>query len=153
MAKHAKPTFARTLSRNGARTGAALAVTAAGLLAAGPIASAGEAHDKDRGDHKDDNGYHKGDKGHHKGGKGHHKGHHYGDDIDVEHHESEGVINVSDNDVEVPVQVCHIEVPILAVLVEDITVTVPIVADDTAVKDVGDVCVQGGTGDDEESDH
>ncbi len=145
MAKHAKPTFARTLSRNSARTGAALAVTAAGLLAAGPIASAGEAHDKDRGDHRDG-------KGHHKDGKGHHKGHDYGDDIEVDHHESEGVINVSDNDVEVPVQVCHIEVPILAVLVEDITVTVPIIADDTAVKDVGDVCIQGGTGDDEESD-
>ena len=124
MAKHAKPTFARTLSRNGARTGAALAVTAAGLLAAGPIASAGEAHDKDKGDHKDDDGYHKGGKGHHKGGKGHHHG-----DVDIDHHESEGLINVSDNNV----QACNNEVPILAVLVEDFTVVVPIIAEKTAV--------------------
>lgn len=158
MAKHAKPTIARTLSRNGARAGAALAVTAAGLLAAGPIASAGEAHGKgdDNGHH---NGYHKGGKGHHKGDKGDHKGGNRGNhnnndtDVDVDHHESSGVINVSDNDVLVPVQVCHIEVPILAVLVEDITVTVPIIADDTGVKDVGDVCVQGDTGEDQESDH
>ena len=131
MAKHAKPTFARTLSRNGARTGAALAVTAAGLLAAGPIASAGEVNDKDRGDHRDDKGHHKDGKGHHKDGKGHHgKGHHK--DVDIDYHESEGVINVSDN----AVQACNNEVPILAVLVEDFTVVVPIVAEETGV--VGD---------------
>ena len=152
MAKHAKPTFARTLSRNGARTGAALAVTAAGLLAAGPIASAGEAHDKDRGDHKDDNGYHKGGKGHHKG----HKGHHHDPDIDIDHHESSGVINLSDNNVQVPIQVCNNYVPInvlgVQVPLEDFLVQVPIIAEESKAKDTGDACVQGAAGDDQEGD-
>lgn len=154
MAKHAKPTFARTLSRNGARTGAALAVTAAGLLAAGPIASAGEAHDKDWGDHKNDKGYHKDGKGHHKGGKGHH---HHGDDIDVDAHETEGLINVNDNNLQVPVQVCNNYVPInvlgVQVPIEDLTAQVPIITDETDPKDGGDTCVQGAAGDDQEGDH
>ncbi len=142
MAKHAKPTFARTLSRNGARTGAALAVTAAGLLAAGPIASAGEAHDKDKGDYK--------------GGKGHHKGHHHDTDIDVDHHETEGLINVNDNNLQVPVQVCNNYVPInvlgVQVPLEDFLVQVPIIAEESKAKKGGDVCVQGAAGDDQEGD-
>lgn len=47
MAKHAKPTFARTLKKTGARTGATLALATVGLLSAGPAAFAADGGDED----------------------------------------------------------------------------------------------------------
>lgn len=127
MAKHAKPTFARTIKKSGARSTAALAMATVGLLAAGPIASAGVSSDD--APHK------------------HHK--HDGDvENNIEHSESEGLINVSDNNAQVPIQVCNNYVPInvlgVQVPIEEISgISLGLLAEETnSEADHGDYCEQ-----------
>lgn len=127
MANHAKPTYASSLRKHGARGTAALAVAAAGLLAAGPLASAGE---------------------------GSHHPHPNDDDKSAEYIEaneesdSQGIINVSDNNAQVPVQACNNYVPVnvlgVQVPLEDIAGNIPIGSEGDNGADNGDeACAQG----------
>jgi hypothetical protein len=128
VAKHAKPTLTTTLSRNGARGAAALTMASFGFLATAPVAFAG-------------------------GGDGdHHKKHsdatqHENNGIDS--HQSEGIINVSDNDVLVPIEVCNNYVPInvlgVQVPIEDVAIDIPILSEGDSSADSGDeTCQQVG---------
>jgi hypothetical protein len=127
VAKHAKPNLTSTLSRNGARGAAALTMASFGFLATAPAAFA------DDGDH--------------------HKKHsdvtqHESNEVDS--HQSEGIINVSDNDVLVPIQVCNNYVPInvlgVQVPIEDVAGNIPILSEEgDSEADTGDeTCQQAG---------
>jgi hypothetical protein len=96
------------------KAGIVVATAAAGLLAVSPLAFAGE----------------KG--GHHSGGN------QSGGTKNVEKtavkggDQSEGLINIADNNFNVPIQVCNTDVPILAVDVEDIAGAIGILGDAAA---------------------
>ncbi len=116
MAKHAKPSVTSTLSTNSARGAAALAMASIGFLATAPAAFAGageQGHDRDS---DGDIGYR------------------WSNDM-IDAHESQGIVNVSDNTVQVPIQVCNNYVP-----VNVLGVQVPIqgVAGNVAVGSDGD---------------
>lgn len=125
MAKHAKPTVTSALSKHGARSAAALAMASIGFLATAPSAFASGSYDQDSpvtyGEHDDDG---------------------------IDNHESSGLINISDNDVLVPIQVCNNTIPVnvlgIQVPIEDLIVNVPIIPiDSESNPDTGDeVCKQ-----------
>jgi hypothetical protein len=128
VAKHAKPSVTGTLSQNGARGAAALAMASFGFLATAPTALAGG------GD---------GDYGHD------HKRHgdvHHQEWKEIDSHESEGIINVADNDVLVPIQVCNNYVPInvlgVQVPIEDVAGNIPILSEGDNDAEVGDETCQ-----------
>ncbi|WP_219414857.1 hypothetical protein [Pseudonocardia nigra] len=103
------------------KAGIVVAAAAAGLLAVSPLAFAG---DKD--------GHHEWDRG-----NGHEQSQNHGDFEDntinnAEGDESKGIINVADNNVNVPIQVCNTDVPILAVDVEDIAGALGLLGDAAA---------------------
>ncbi|GEL19545.1 hypothetical protein [Pseudonocardia asaccharolytica] len=80
------------------KAGIVVATAAAGLLAVSPLAFAGD----------------KGDWGHH---------HHGTDQVNSNEEVRQGLVNVSDNNVNVPVQVCNNDIPVnvLGVQVSDVT--------------------------------
>jgi hypothetical protein len=87
-----------------------VAAAAAALLAVSPLAFAGD-----------------------KGGHGHEQGHVAEDNTNVvEDGDSEGLVNVADNNVNVPIQVCNTDIPILAVDVEDIAGALGLLGDAAA---------------------
>lgn len=90
VAKHAKPTLTGSLSRSGARGAAAVAMAAVGLSATAPAALAGSHGPGD--DHGDID-------------------YRWSNDT-VDAHQSNGVVNVADNTVAVPIRVCHNYVPV-----------------------------------------
>lgn len=99
MGKHSKPSLASNLRTASARTGAVLALSTAGMLAAGSMASASTGADhweQDKKDHKVS-----------------HSEKQWQSEDDF--HNSSGLINVSDNNVQVTGQVCNNDVPVNAV--------------------------------------
>jgi hypothetical protein len=92
------------------KAGIVVAAAAAGLLAVSPLAFAG-----------DEGGNHE----HGSSGNQVNKVESGGD-------ESEGVINVADNNFNVPIQVCNTDVPILAVDVEDVAGALGLLGDAAA---------------------
>jgi hypothetical protein len=115
VAKHAKPTVTSTLSAHGPRGAAALAMTSIGFLATAPAAFAGvgseQGHDR------------------HSGGD---IGYRWSNDV-VDAHESQGIVNVSDNSARLPMQACNNYVPInvlgVQVPVQDVAGTVAVSSD------------------------
>ncbi|MPZ67556.1 MAG: hypothetical protein GEU83_19360 [Pseudonocardiaceae bacterium] len=100
MAKHAKPTMTSTLSTTGARGAAALAMAAVGFLATAPTAFAGSGGDQAHQHHNDED-----------------IGYSWSNNA-VDAHESQGIVNVADNTVRVPVQACNNYVPVNALGVQ-----------------------------------
>ncbi len=132
MAKHAKPSVTDTVSKNGARGAAALALASVGFLATAPAAFAGGGD----GDYEHDQKKH-GDVRHQ-------------ESKEIDSHESQGIINVADNDVLVPVQVCNNYVPInvlgVQVPIEDVAGNIPILAEDDNDAQAGDETCQQAAG-------
>lgn len=118
MAKHAKPTLTSTLSKNGARGAAALAMASVGFLATAPAAFA-------TGDGDSGNDQKQGDS-----------------------NESDSLVSVDDNNLLVPVQACNNFIPVnvlgVQVPVEEVEVNaaIPILNEDggEADADSSDSC-------------
>ncbi len=127
MAKRAKPSVTSTLSKNGARGVAALAMASFGFLATAPAAFAGSA-----------------DYGHD------HKTVYHQESTEIDSHESQGIINVADNDVLVPVQACNNYVPVnvlgVQVPIEDVAGNIPILSEDDNDAQAGDETCQQAAG-------
>jgi hypothetical protein len=121
VAKHAKPTVASTLSKHGARGAAALAMAGVGFLATAPTALAGGDADS-----------------------------HHRETSNVDSHESEGIFNVADNDVLVPIQVCNNYVPVnvlgVQVPIEDVAGNIPILSEGDNDAEAGDETCQQPSG-------
>jgi hypothetical protein len=130
VAKRAKPSVTSTLSKNAARGAAALAMASFGFLATAPAAFAGST---DYGhDHK-------------KHGDVYHQ-----EWKEIDSHESEGFINVADNDLLVPVQACNNYVPInvlgVQVPIEDVAGNIPILSEGDNDAEAGDETCQQASG-------
>jgi hypothetical protein len=133
VAKHAKPTLTSTLSRNSARGAAALTMASFGFLATAPAAFAGGGD----GDYGHDH--------HKKYADGHHQ-----ESTEIDSHESQGIGNLADNDVLVPVQACNNYVPInvlgVQVPIEDVAGNIPIFSEGDSNADTGDETCQQADG-------
>lgn len=100
------------------KAGIVVAAAAAGLLAVSPLAFAGD----------------KGEGGHHGHGHGHSV-----TNNNTNGDTSEGLVNVSDNNINVPIQACHNQVP-----VNVLGVQVPIIENDLVAELTGALGILGG---------